>query len=500
MHRKVFFLITIVSILAALMTNPPALNAQEDQTDFARVGGTFDNMIQAALCNTGGVNLMDPTVAGIVRTGEASLESTTIGNCIASTPGGDPNAGSLQLMGNNLATVMTTRPVSANTYLADVIQNITGATPAYAQTTGVGFDVLDSILPIWKAFRNMAYIIYILIFVVVGFMIMFRTKIDPQTVVSIQTALPRLIITLLLITFSYAIAGLLIDLIYVLIYIAAALMTPNIFTNAEKVREIILNHSVFSLLFLSEASNSLLANPADAAGAIVSNLIGGVVGGIAGWFTEGLARLLFSAVALFAAIKLFISLGLSFVKIILAVIFAPLILILNAFPGSNSFSSWFRGLMANVMVFPAVALLFMVAAAVIGPDINTGPNTGTANSNYWGVAPGIGYGSTADQDGWAPPFLLLRQGASGPAVSAIGALIGYFMLIMSPKIPELINEFFKGSKFNFASAIGQSLGQGAGLLGWYPQRKYSQYQQTKQAEQQAKRQAYYINNPELVGR
>ena len=57
----------------------------------------------------------------------------------------------------------------------------------------------------------------VIILIAAGFMIMFRVKINPQTVVSLQTMIPKLVITLLLVTFSYAIAGLVIDMIYVFI-------------------------------------------------------------------------------------------------------------------------------------------------------------------------------------------------------------------------------------------------------------------------------------------
>src|SRR5258708_14361646 len=48
-------------------------------------------------------------------------------------------------------------------------------------------------------------------------MIMFRVKISPQVVVSVQSALPKIAIALVLVTFSYAIAGFLIDIMYVFV-------------------------------------------------------------------------------------------------------------------------------------------------------------------------------------------------------------------------------------------------------------------------------------------
>ena len=45
---------------------------------------------------------------------------------------------------------------------------------------------------------------------------MFRQRISPQAVMTIQAALPKVIIALIMVTFSYAIAGFMIDISYVL--------------------------------------------------------------------------------------------------------------------------------------------------------------------------------------------------------------------------------------------------------------------------------------------
>jgi len=60
-----------------------------------------------------------------------------------------------------------------------------------------------------------------------AFMIMFRVRISPQTVITVQSALPKIIFTLILITFSYAIAGFLIDLMYVVIGIFSFIVTQG---------------------------------------------------------------------------------------------------------------------------------------------------------------------------------------------------------------------------------------------------------------------------------
>ncbi|MBP9817810.1 hypothetical protein KBC75_03610, partial [Candidatus Shapirobacteria bacterium] len=101
--------------------------------------------------------------------------------------------------------------VSGIQYIASIRDSFLGI-PAYAQATGVGFAGLQPILPIWRGFRNFTYLLASVIFVLIGIMIMLRVKISNQAVISIQSAVPQIITTLVLITFSYAIAGLVIDL------------------------------------------------------------------------------------------------------------------------------------------------------------------------------------------------------------------------------------------------------------------------------------------------
>ncbi|MDD3998941.1 MAG: hypothetical protein PHR98_02470, partial [Candidatus Shapirobacteria bacterium] len=110
---------------------------------------------------------------------------------------------------NRLIATLQTPPASGIEYIAQVRDNFLGK-PAYAQ--GVGFQGLQFLLPLWRGFRNVIYVISTIIFIVIGMMIMLRVKISPQAVITVQSAIPKLITTLILVTFSYAIAGLVIDI------------------------------------------------------------------------------------------------------------------------------------------------------------------------------------------------------------------------------------------------------------------------------------------------
>ncbi len=98
-------------------------------------------------------------------------------------------------MGNFTASLYNSPPASGRQYLAYLSEQLGVVQTAHAQEVegGIGFNQMLNILPIWKAFRNISYVFFILIFVFIGFAIMFRVKIDPQTVITIQSALPRII-------------------------------------------------------------------------------------------------------------------------------------------------------------------------------------------------------------------------------------------------------------------------------------------------------------------
>ncbi len=86
-------------------------------------------------------------------------------------------------------------------------------TGTYAQSTG--YDFLKSEMglePIWVMFRNIAYIGFVIVLVIIGFSIMFRSKIGGQGTVGISNTLPRVVLGLILVTFSFAIVGFILDL------------------------------------------------------------------------------------------------------------------------------------------------------------------------------------------------------------------------------------------------------------------------------------------------
>lgn len=392
-----------------------------------------------------------------------------------------PGGGAVPQIGNTLAYMIGRPPVSTAEYLADIGSHAgLPVKSAYAQ--GIGWDALRPVLPIWKAFRNIAYLGFVVIFVVIGFMIMFRVKVGGQTEITLQMVLPKLIITLLLITFSYAIAGLMIDLIYIAIYlIVGVLKLGGLLTETSIPVNIILTKNPWGFVFHKESgtnfANIFIQGPGDALQEIISGLFGewGSEGRLAQG-VGGLAKLILGIALLFSLFKLFFSLLLSYLGIIISVIMAPFSLLFNALPGSNSFTTWLKGLFANIAPFPAVAAMFLLAAILIGPANNAECDT---KWNPWCVQQGIGFYPQVENEKqvWVPPMLTLsnQEGGLGDA-NAFTGLIAFGIVMMTPQIVSQIKKMLKVEPTGFGGAIAGGLLSPLAGVGKVAQTGWGMYQ------------------------
>lgn len=330
--------------------------------------------------------------------------------------------GAIAAMGQGIAYFTSRGPVNTTEYIVDITNRAGFTQPAYAQ--GTGYQALAPILQIWKAFRNIAYLGFVIIFVIIGFMIMFRAKLGGQAAVTIQAALPQIIITLLLVTFSYAIASLVIDLIYVLIYlIIGTFSTFGVITDVAKAQAVILDNNWFySVLGYFETSG----RGASAVYSMVNDLFStNIVTQGLGWLVGGLgsalAFLIFSVMILIAVFKVFFKLLMAYITIIAQVIFSPILLLFNAFPGSQSFMTWFKSLVANALLFPATALILLVGNVLLG--------TGSIGD------PSVGFSATQNFDRIGLPFIM-----GGIDANSVVGLVGIGFILAMPGLLDAIQK------------------------------------------------------------
>lgn len=395
----------------------------------------------------------------------------------------DINKGIIPQLSQVMQTMVTTKPATTNEYLAYISKNLKNKDViknAYAAQPGTGFTGLSPLLPLWKAFRNIAYMLFAIAFVLYGLMIMFRIRIDGKTAASITLAIPKLITTLLLITFSYAIVGFLVDISTVITALLIDVLRVGGIIK-DPANGFIVNVSgqkgPFSSFFINFVSG-LIVSPF-----VVFNLI---IGGLAGVITAGISigismippiALLLSMVIFFSIgwsyFKLITKLFQSYISIIVSLIFSPLILLGNILPGSKSFSDWMRTLIGNLATFPAVSFLLVLSYALMAQPILSLFATVQIPGLTGSIENALGIVNLSNFNTiWTPPMTVglagiqqnsnVTGGLEGPLGSIMLATIGLGILLMASKYVDMITAAFKVPAFQYGSAIGDALKMGYG--------------------------------------
>ncbi|CAN5170854.1 hypothetical protein BH09PAT2_BH09PAT2_00320 [soil metagenome] len=377
---------------------------------------------------------------------------------------------------------------------------------------GIGFYALQPLAPIWKVFRNLSYMLLVLVIVSIGFMIMFRSNVSAQTVISIENSLPRIVIALLLITFSFPIAGFMIDLMYILMGLGGSVIINNIGVtgNADQAKQVgdmlgwqgdIFNQSGWGLLGkIIGNSNIWLTGPALLSlvpwelqfilryvvgssaiavyawanptfdnirkgtmvkgipfiGEALGTLLGGIISSIIlGLIVGLLVPLILSVVVwitcLMLFFRIFFMLLMTYTRILLSIIFSPFVLLFEAFPGTSTFGYWFKGLFFNLLTFPIVAILIMVSGMIA--------NISQLNFIILGDLPSNTFGQNAAASFWRPPFLYTIE-ANGFVM-----LVAISMLFIIPDIVAFVKKSFGVEDLPFSVSPGDLLAGGSVLTG-----------------------------------
>lgn len=321
-------------------------------------------------------------------------------------------------------------PVSTQTYLSWLKNRLDPVPPAQAANEGgFGFNTLNTVIDKWTVVRNFSYGLIATALVIVGLMIMFKIKISPQAVVTIQASIPKLIITLLLITFSYAIVGLLIDFCWVI-----TLLFANFFSVPDNVLDIIKADNVLFwfanihtggrlmlaivVIFVNFSGSLLLAST------VASPIVGLVL----------LILFVILGITIFRILFMLIS---SYAYIVLYTVISPLWIFLNIFPNSKSASSWFKAILSRIAVFPIVTTLLVISWSFM-PSL----------MEYVGELSRIS-------------SLLHINDTNLPLMGNISnvvasCLVGLTLVFITPKISLILQKLLQTMEFGGESAIGEA--------------------------------------------
>ncbi len=371
-----------------------SVNADKEKFDAESISNILTN-----------INLHSVGMAALPNDGsQSSSERKALENEIGYGVLGDINKGIVALYNP---------PANTRTYVADVMKSAKIIPEAQAQ--GLGFSALDPILETWKSFRNLAYLFFVVIFLIIGFMIMFRTKVG-QAAITAQQAIPSVIVAMLAVTFSYAIAGFMIDIMYVAMYVLASYFTEG---------SDIVNRNMFGLVGLmfqgtgAATQNAIEQFMESALNISMVNYVGQAVS----WLSSLMGTVIIGIAILFATFKVFFELVKTYVAVLIQIIFSPIILMLGAFPGKNTFGKWIKNLAGNLILWPVVLLCVLVQRMLTAPirSLNWTGNEELIDSSFGG--------------GFMPPFLVGQgQGNIIPVILGIGILL---------VIPEIMQQVKK---------------------------------------------------------
>lgn len=526
-----FLLIGILSpsVAAAQQNIPVGVNpynlpdAEPDvpANQHTRVQSLVIDLMSATFCILVGIDPVDKNKACIdvnPQTGKLTYSKPVLDEH------GRPQLGGLMGTSTGLVGMLYTPTINTKEYVNYYAQNFGIVKPAYAQNqNGYGVNGLAPLLSLWTSIRNMAYFLLMVAFVIIGLGIMLRVKIDPRTIMTLQNQIPRIIICILLVTFSYGIAAVMIDTMWLTTYIGINVITtaggtdntttnPTIPGNASLqnndpnqadgtlsqratanllqtpmsyVNQVFrtydspgstnvdsgighiadeVSYSLGSMLKELFDASGITDVTCDGLGAIVTLGIGCLWSQLISGIIKWVATFFFWIVIIFIVLRTLFSVWFTLLKaytyIVLYTIGAPFFIVMGLLPGRPlGFEKWMRSMLANLAVFPLTAFIFVLGRLFI--DLF---------STYQDQA--------VTPQTFVPPLV-----GQPNIVGYLGVLIAFGLLLMTPTILAQLQEALKvpGNKYG-GQAIGGLISAGAaapkaltkGILkkGWQKETEY----------------------------
>lgn len=357
-------------------------------------------------------------------------------------------------LANTIDSIITKNPISGIGYLKQVASRFHIIPEASAQG-GFGFGNLGALRTIWASIRDIAYFLMILAFIVIAFMIMFRVKISPQTVITVQSALPRLIIILILITFSYAIAGFMVDLAYLVIGLFAIIIDPSVGgLGALELFNRLIGVTPLLTMFLIPLVWLLLGFVFGGAAILIPGL------GFILFLLPAIIMLVIALVFFVIWIRILWLMLRTFINVILLVIASPILILLGVFPTSGGFGAWLRNLISHLAVFPIIIIMIFLGhfffwstlSGVVGDVLSLIPGL-----NVYDLDPAPLSGTIS-----FPGFSLASE--------VFGFVAAFGILFLIPSIGNMIQSLISGRPFSYGTAIGTAFGPAGALWGAGPVR------------------------------
>lgn len=428
----------------------PNIDANVARNQHTLTQSVLNEMLFAIGCQLTGIDLSNPTMPCL------NINPLTHKLGYAPTAFQDSRlqpGGVLGALNNGIASLYTPS-VTTTDYTRYLAGNFGLVKPALAAPKN-GFEGLSPLLNLWKASRDVSYFFLIAAFAFIGLGVMLRVKIDPRTVMTIQNQIPRVIIAIILITFSYPIAAAMTDLMWATTY-----MGINVITNASSPTVTGCGNDKDTPL-ASFATSTILGSPFSFANRIFLVQCDGLQNGIfdlsknvsnhladlskellttflglndslcpqwlkytptcmlldgvsmhllRNWVAIAWSLVIF-IVIIIALFRIWFELLKAYALILVYVILAPIFISVNLLPKRPlGFGKWIRTFFANLALFPATVAIMLLARIFIAA-FETKPE------NYF-----------------IPPLI------GNPNMQNFGGIVGFALLLMAPQTLSLLRE------------------------------------------------------------
>jgi hypothetical protein len=376
-----------------------------------------------------------------------------------------PKVGGMLGLVTNMMAATYDLPIRSGDYTSYIASNFGLTKPAYGQVaqTGQGFENLKPVLRLWTRVRDLTYVLFVLLFVFVGIAIMLRLKIDARTAMSIQNQVPKIIITLLLVTFSYSIAGAMVDMMWVGTYLGINFLTDGESCNNVPLSKVATDKllsnpidyvnnifesikgdncafkDVVGINALGELSSEAGNVFGDLAGRVVVSALGlgdGQIGcglgdpwacvrqvpfAIVSFIVSRLGALVIIIAILAQLIRVWFQLMKAYLYLFLYTLMGPLWIVIGIIPGVSSygFRDWINHLLFAISVYPVTIFLFTVGIVIMNDD--TIRNAASRGGQVF-VPPLVGNPNIGNN---------------------LGFIFGLAVILMSPEVVNMMRSAFK---------------------------------------------------------
>jgi len=466
----------VASQASAQTFTQPNLDSNVPRNQHTLAQATLIEVFLSVGCVLTGIDLSNPQTPCL----DINPQTKRIGYA-PSTPSQDGQVKIGGLLGSvttNIAT-MYTPTTSTIGYLRYVASDFGIVKTAHAAPID-GFDGLRPVLALWGAARNISYFFLIIAFIFIGIGVMLRIRIDPRTVMTIQNQIPRVIIAILLIAFSYAIAALMIDLMWTVTYLGINVITTygadpspagggcpklsvaattqilqsplnivdEIFrVNCDQGGILALSKNVangFSglerdliLQFLGiDPGAGFLSSCVSFLGGSFGKCIGVALADMVGFIADMVWFLVAFIIIIITLFRIWFELLKAYGMILIYTILAPLFIVINLLPKRPlGFERWLRVYFVNLAIFPATVCMLVLARVFIELF------------------------STAPQDKFLPPLI------GNPGITHFGGLLAFALLLMTPHMLSLMKEKLGVPPVKQVAAAGAVVMAGAAGVG-----------------------------------